>query len=157
MKPMGRIAEAAAVKAPDVSMVNYEHFAGPPAPVDAAAVTPPERQFPPQGEPTQKASESTGGFYHYKGFQGIPFRSKSGKAPDIKANDPKKPVITADARVNILDLGNETDLKEYTRIWDGAAKGLYMISAEDRQWVPEAATWKVFLRWAVRYWEFPEE
>lgn len=126
-------------------------------PVDPNAETPAARGLPPQGEPLQKASEATKGYYIYRGFRGVPFRSKSGTAPDIKAKDPKQPLVVADARVQIFDLSKKEDLEAYQAVIDGCAKGLYEFSAEERQWVPEAKTWFVFLRWGVRYWELPEE
>lgn len=126
-------------------------------PVDPNAETPPMRGLPPQGEPVTKASEATNGYYIYRGFRGVPFRSKSSVAPDIKAKDPKQPLVTADARVRVFDLSKETDLRDYQAIMDGLVKGIYEPSAEERQWVPEKQTWFVFLRWGVRYWELPEE
>lgn len=127
------------------------------APVDPNAETPGARGLPPQGEPLKKASEETKGFYIYKGFRGVPFRSKSPVPPDIKAKDPRQPIVVADAQVRVFDLGNSTDLREYQAVIDGCAKGLYEFSAEERQWVPEAKTWFVFMRWGIRYWELPEE
>jgi len=126
-------------------------------PVDPNAETPPMRGLPPQGEPVTKASEATKGYYIYRGFRGVPFRSKSPAAPDIKAKDPKQPLITADARVRIFDLSKPGDLEDYQAVMDGIVKGIYERSSEERQWVPEKQTWFVFLRWGVRYWELPEE
>ncbi len=126
-------------------------------PVDPNAETPPVRGLPPQGEPLVKASEATGGYYVYKGFRGVPFRSKSPVAPDIKAKDPKQPQVTADVQVRTFDLSNPTDLKDYQTVMDGVVNGLFEFSAEERQWVPEAKTWFIFLRWGIRYWELPED
>lgn len=151
---MGKPAPAQAVR-PDISLQVGD--IGQKPPVDPNAETPAARGLPPQGEPLQKASEATKGFYVYRGFRGVPFRSKSPTAPDIKAKDPKQPLVVADAQVRIFDLSNKTDLEAYQAVIDGCAKGLYEFSAEERQWVPEAKTWFVFLRWGVRYWELPEE
>lgn len=133
-------------------------FGGTPlAPVDPNAATPAARGLPPQGEPLEKASEATGGYYIFKGFRGVPFRSKSPTAPDIKATDPRQPQVTADARVQIFDLSDAKALAAYQEIIDGIAKGRFEFSAEERQWVPEKNTWFVFMRWGIRYWELPEE
>jgi hypothetical protein len=120
---------------------------------DESAKTPPVKPFPSQGE----ALRQDGEYYIYRGFGGVPFRSKSKTAPDIKARDPRQPVVTADAHTRIFDLSDPTDLQAYTEIWDKATKGFYVPPVEERQWIPEKQTWKVFMRWGVKYWELPEE
>lgn len=125
--------------------------------IDPNAETPAVRGLPPQGEPLVKASDATKGYFIFKGFRGVPFRSKSPVAPDIKAKDPKQPQVTADAQVRIFNLADTKDLEAYQAVMDGVVKGLYEFSAEERHWVPELKTWFIFLRWGIRYWELPEE
>lgn len=122
-----------------------------------AEQTPAERGFPAQGEPTKKP-EKPDGFYLYKGFGGIPFRSRSGTPPNIKQNDPAhlQPELVGDAQVRIFDLSKPDDLQEYTRVWDMMTKKLYKFSAEEKQWVAAKETWLVFLRYAILYYQIPE-
>jgi hypothetical protein len=139
------------VSAPGASQ-DYALFGEKAAPVDENAKTPAARVFPPQGEPVAQI----GDYSIFKGFGGVPFRSKSKIPPDLKAADHRQPVITADAAARIFDLGVPEDLLAYTEVWDRATKGYYVAPVEERQWVPEKQTWKIFMRWGVKYWELPD-
>jgi hypothetical protein len=125
--------------------------------VDPNAVTPATRTLPPQGDYVKAVPAADGrtGHYLYKGLDGIPFRSVSPKAPDIKNTDPKKPAVVWDAHARVFNLGDVNDLRAYTEIFDGAYKHRVKVCAEDRQWSPEAKTWFAFVRWGVAYWEIP--
>ncbi len=135
------------------SQVDFSGFGGQKSAVDPEAVTPAGTVFPKQGPHVGRDGE----YYVYRGFAGVAFRSKSPTAPDVKARDPRQPVLTADARVRIFDLSDATDLLAYTEVWDKAAKGFFTAPLEERQWVPEKQSWKVFMRWGVKYWELPDE
>jgi len=63
--------------------------------------------------------------------------------------------IKTDAHVKVFNLNDEKDLKEYESIWDRAAKGLAVISAEERRWDPNKGAYIVFLRWGDIYIEVP--
>ena len=95
----------------------------------------------------------------FPGLDGLPFRLKSGQQfPMLKHNDPEyaQPQPVADAHVKVFDLSNEDDVKEYAEIWDKAAKGLIMISAEERHWSDKKENFKIFLRWGEVYLEMPK-
>ena len=135
------------------SQVDFSDFGGSKQTIDPNAVTPEAKVFPKQGSSTSRDGE----YFVYRGFAGVAFRSKSPTAPDIKAKDPRQPIITADVKVRIFDLSNANDLLAYADVWDKTAKGFYVAPVEERQWVPEKQSWKVFMRWGVKYWELPDE
>ena len=132
---------------------DYSLFGEKTKAIDEGAKTPAVKAFPKQGEALHRDGE----YNVYRGFGGVPFRSKSEVAPDIKASDPRQPVVTADAAARIFDLSVPEDLLAYTEVWDRATKGYYVAPVEERQWVPEKQTWKIFMRWGVKYWELPDE
>lgn len=95
------------------------------------------------------------GYYVFKGAGGIPFRSTSSAAPDIKSDELRRqPVIVLDAQVEVLTL--PADVQKYAELWDLFAKGRAVLSAEDRQWIPETKEWRVLLRYGLRWWELPQ-
>lgn len=94
--------------------------------------------------------------FSFPGFEGIPFRSQSAAPPNLKSDDPKQPIVVVDARVRILDLSKKEDLLAYEYIWDQAAKHRFTEPTEDRQYDPEAKTWRVFIRFGVRWLEMPK-
>lgn len=144
---------------PDVSQVpgsslDYARaFGGKQATIDPKAETPAQRPFPEQGNVLKQDGEH----YIFRGYYGIPFRCKSVKPPDIKVGDPKQPKIVDDAKVSLFDFTKPDDLKKYTEILDLVAKGRAVLSVEERQWVPEEKSWRVFLRWGLHYWELPDD
>ena len=107
----------------------------------------------PKQEPIAKDPDGKG-YYLFKGYGGVPFRSRSQVPPDIKAEDLKRqPVLVLDAIVEVLTL--PADLARYTEIWDKISKGVAVLSAEDRQWDPATKSWTILLRYGLRYWEMP--
>jgi hypothetical protein len=122
-----------------------------PAPKDLAQSEKP-KPFPEQGTPLKEEGE----YYVYKGMDGIPFRSTANSAPDLKALDAKQPVIVCDAVVRIFDTANVEEFKAYQKVWDDIAKGRAKPSTEEKRWLPESRSWKIFLRWAQLYWEIPK-
>jgi len=91
------------------------------------------------------------------GIDGRRFRLRAGQElPLLKKDDPLQPEPVADARVKIFDCSKQEDLSEYARVWDDAAKGDVMISAEERHWCDETQNFKIFLRWGEVYMEMPK-
>ena len=94
------------------------------------------------------------------GMDGIPFRLPRGEQmPQLKQDDPEhmQPKTVADAHVRLFNLGKESDLAEYAQIWDKAAKGTVLISAEERHWSDKEQTFLVFLRWGELFLELSKE
>jgi hypothetical protein len=92
----------------------------------------------------------------YPGFEGIPFRASSAAPPpDLKADDPRQPVLVVDAKVRVLDLTDTEDLRLYEFIWDQVAKGRFIQPVEERQYDVELKGWRVFIRFGVRWLEMP--
>ena len=50
---------------------------------------------------------------YHRGIDGIPFRTKLGSVPFLKPDDPNKPVMIEEARVDRFDLSNEEHVKEF--------------------------------------------
>lgn len=104
----------------------------------------------------ENTTQATGHERVYPGFDGQRFRLKPGqKMPLLKHDDPIQPTTVADAAARVFDLSNDDDLKDYAAIWDQAAKGEVMISAEERHWCETTQNFKIFLRWADVYLELP--
>jgi len=98
-------------------------------------------------------------FKVYPGIGGMRFRLQAGQQfPQLKEDDPEyaQPQPVADAYARVFDLSNDDDLKEYVSIWDRAAKGEVIISAEERHWSEKTDNFKVFLRWGDVYLEMPK-
>lgn len=96
----------------------------------------------------------------YPGWDDIPFRQpEADDLPFIKRDDPEhlQPKIVVDARIRVFDLSRPKDLSDYSRVWDLAAKGTVMISAEERHWSEKTHSFHVFLRWGELYREMPKE
>ena len=92
-------------------------------------------------------------------FDGLPFRLKPGQsAPLLKEDDPMymRPVTVADAHVKVFDMNKSSDLKEYAKIYDMAAKQKAIISAEERHWCDKTQSFHIFLRWGELFSEMPE-
>jgi len=95
----------------------------------------------------------------FPGMDGLPFRLQPGQNfPMLKDDDPDymQPQPVADAHVKVFNLNKKEDVKEYADVWDKAAKGLVIISAEERHWSDEIQNFKVFLRWGEVYLEIPK-
>jgi hypothetical protein len=93
------------------------------------------------------------------GIDGVRFRLRKGQAiPQLKDSDPDhlRPKPVADAYTRVFDMSDDEDLKEYTRVWNEAAKGHIMISAEERHWCDATQNFKIFLRWGDVYLEIPD-
>lgn len=86
----------------------------------------------------------------FPGVDGLPFR---GVVPDLKNDDPTpiQPKQGCRVHVEILDMSDEKDRERMEQIYSMYANGTAMVSSEDRQWIPEDKTWRVFLRWADLY------
>lgn len=97
--------------------------------------------------------ETDNGTIYFPGVDGIPYRGTEN--PFIKKDDPRQPQETLDAKVKILDLSIDEDLKEYQRIWDMISKDLYVYSSERVMENTEKGNWKVLIRYAERYAEMP--
>lgn len=89
------------------------------------------------------------------GYNGIPFR---GAAPFLKdIDDPSKQPKTAyQVHMDIFDLSSVDDRNYYAQVWQMAANGFVLISADERQYDEEKKNWRVFLRWAQPYTYAPE-
>jgi hypothetical protein len=135
------------------TMLDFSDFGGPKDKKDTDAETPATKPFPKQGAPVKQEGEH----FIFRGFGGVPFRCKTQVPPEIKAKDPRQPVVTADVCVRLFDLSKPEDIKDYAMVWDHAAKGFFTAPTEERQWVAEKQTWYVFVRWGVKYWELPDE
>lgn len=93
----------------------------------------------------------------YPGLDGQRFRLKPGQPmPMLKNDDPVQPKTVADAMTKVFDLSRQAQLDEYAAVWDRAAKGEVMISAEERHWCESTQNFKVFLRWGEVYLELPQ-
>lgn len=93
----------------------------------------------------------------FPGFDGIPFRSNGTAPPNLKADDPRQPILVQDAKVRIFDLSDPEHLAQYEQIWFKIGRGQYKCSAEERQFIPELKNWRVLLRYAEFYFELPKE
>ena len=92
----------------------------------------------------------------FPGYMGLPFR---GVPMDRKEDDPEhlQPQVAANVHVEILDMSDEEDRKKMAIIYQMMVNGFATISVEERQWVPEEKTWRVFLRWADVYAYNPQK
>jgi len=84
------------------------------------------------------------------GFDGLPFRGLT--IPDLVKDGPQ-PVEVLDAKVRVFDLSDTKQLAEYEAICDKVAKGLFLMSREEMEWVPENKNWMVMIRFLPRYAE----
>ena len=84
------------------------------------------------------------------GFEGLPFRGLT--IPDLVKDGPQ-PIEVLDAKVRIFDLSDPIQLAESEAIYDKIAKGLFLLSREEMEWVPENKNWMLFLRFLPRYAE----
>lgn len=84
------------------------------------------------------------------GWDGMPFR---GAVPFLKNDDGEhnQPQIAYSVHADVFDMSDEEDRDYYAKVWQMAANGYALISADERQWVPEKKSWCVFLRWATPY------
>jgi len=89
----------------------------------------------------------------FPGVDGVPFRGTS--IPVLKGDEFDKLVEVLDVKIRIFKLNNDEDLKEYARVVDMIAKGVFTAIDETKNWVPEDKTWYVLLRWAEKYKELP--
>ena len=91
----------------------------------------------------------------FPGVGGIPFRGDV--VPNIKNEDNRQPVEVNDAKIRIFDLSDPEQLKEYERVFDMVAKGIWYVSMENVQYDPIKQTWKILLRYVEQYMEMPGE
>lgn len=96
----------------------------------------------------------------FPGHDGIPFRltGDQRQAPMLKNDDPEhmQPMPVADAHVRIFDMSKDIDVSEYAQVWDSAAKGTVLISAEERHWSDKTQNFLIFLRWGELFLELPK-
>jgi hypothetical protein len=83
------------------------------------------------------------------GKTGIPFLTRKPQVPYYKDEDPfyQKPQSTRQTRIDILDLSKPDHLAFYRKIYESVGLGLATVADEDRKWVNEIGSWKVFIRW----------
>lgn len=91
---------------------------------------------------------------YFPGYEGIPFRSQ--ELPLIRTKQ-ERPEEVWDAKIAILNLSVEADLKEYENICDMVAKGYYIISKELIEYDADIKNWRVFIRYLERFAERPGE
>jgi hypothetical protein len=89
------------------------------------------------------------------GYNSIPFR---GTPPFLKDLDDvtKQPKTAYQVYADIFDLSIPDDRFYYSQVWQLAANGFALISADERQYDEDAKNWRVFLRWALPYTYAPE-
>lgn len=78
--------------------------------------------------------------------------------PFVKETDPNwmQYRVVHDACVDVLELWEEEDLVRYIDICDAVAKGVALLSYEEKEWVAEKKSWKVLIRWLSRVVEPPK-
>ena len=72
---------------------------------------------------------------------------------DRKEDDPEhlQPQQGARVHVEILNMDDEDDLKRMEDIYSMVCNGTAIISSEEKEWMPDKQTWRVFIRWADLY------
>lgn len=106
-----------------------------------------QRQLNPHGSLQKRIS--------MPGYNGVPFR---GTPPFLKDEDDpaKQPKTAYQVYADIFDLSIPEDLAYYGQVWQLAANGYVLISADERKYDEEKKNWRVFLRWAQPYTYAPE-
>ena len=89
------------------------------------------------------------------GYNNVPFR---GVPPFLKdEDDPSRlPKQAMQVYVDVFDMSDDEDRKYYSQVWQMAANGYCLISADERQYDDAKKNWRVFLRWALPYTYAPE-
>lgn len=121
-----------------------EYVTVPDFPVDSAARSVDAKLLDPYG--VAKAP------FTLPGFDGLPFR---GPIPDLKEEDVRQPQIGVETHVDIFDLSLDADMTKYREIIQLVGHNYAQISAEERKWVQETKSWKIFLRWLLYYTYLP--
>ena len=93
------------------------------------------------------------------GFDGVPYRSRTGAVPIVKEDDPAhiRPQLQNDIKIKVFDLGDEEQLAEYTKVLNMCAQALGRVMDQDRQYDKITGAWKVLLTWATYFYEDPAE
>ena len=89
-------------------------------------------------------------------LEGFPYK---GPPIDLKNSDDidNKLKFEQNLRVSVFKLWEQTDLEEYERVCSKVTAGEYMLSFEEREYVPEQANWVVLIRWIECWWTAEEE
>lgn len=93
------------------------------------------------------------------GVDSVPFRQFENQLlPLVKQDDPPqlKPVDVMDAKAQVFDMANATDLTAYNQIIDMVAKQRAAISTEQIQWSEKRDNFIIFMRWLELFIEAPD-
>lgn len=83
------------------------------------------------------------------GGTGTPFLTKKNSVPIYKNSDPfkKRPTPMKQVHVDLFDLSNDEQFKQYQRVWQAVGYGTAVVIDEKAQWVDDTKNWKVLIRW----------
>jgi hypothetical protein len=86
------------------------------------------------------------------GADGRPFLTRKTDVPDYKNSYPMhmQPQPVRHVSVDILDLSIPEDHAYYLKIWRAVGLGSVQVADEDKKWIEETKSWKVFIRWFVK-------
>jgi hypothetical protein len=87
------------------------------------------------------------------GPDGFPYRGK--QPPQTTAEEYANMRLTGVFRCQTFYLDNEEDLKQYKKIRDKCANGLFIPVDRDRQWVDAKNTYRVYLEWLELAYDTP--
>jgi len=93
------------------------------------------------------------------GSEGIPFLTQRSGVPDYKSALPGRlqPQHIRKARVDVLNLSDDSEFERYQKIWDAVGIGVATVVEEERHWVEASSNWKVFIRWYINSQMDPSE
>ena len=108
---------------------------------------------------TQEDIENQRKWKHFKGLEGIPFRTKEDGVPYYKEADAqhKQPKVIADMHVCQFNMQEETDRAELERILDRCAKGKGYLSQKEVQFDESLKGWRILIIWGEFFLEDPVE
>lgn len=87
------------------------------------------------------------------GPEGFPFKGEIPPLTTKKEYDNLQ--LSGTFRCRLFYLSNQEDVKEYAKIRDKCANGLYYLIDRDRQWDDEIKNYRIYLEWLELAYELP--
>lgn len=88
-------------------------------------------------------------------YNGLPYVGRPLNLKDKDTED-RLPTLTHKAHVRVFDLDDETDLKDYTEIWNSIMKGHALLGKEEMRYDEVKKNWRIFVRWTDEYYTEPK-
>jgi hypothetical protein len=110
-------------------------------------------------DPTRNKPREPEEWKFHTGMNGIPFRTKKQSVPHYKHDDPERsrPKAVQEVHTEVFDISDPKRLEEMNAVLNLCSRGAGRVMEKEVQYDPDIKNWRVFMMWAVFFYEDPSE